>query len=58
MKLDLKGYYKLLVRPTAVISTSSPNGVSNAAPFSWNSPIAIKPVPLFGFSSNVNHDTW
>jgi len=58
MKLDLRDYYKLLVRPTVVISTSSPNGVSNAAPFSWNSPIAIKPIPLFGFSSNVNHDTW
>ncbi|MFQ6053127.1 MAG: flavin reductase family protein [Candidatus Bathyarchaeia archaeon] len=58
MKLDLKEFYKLLVRPTVVISTISPNGVSNAAPFSWSSPMATRPRPLFGFSSNVNHDTW
>lgn len=58
MKLDLKEFYKLLVRPTVVISTVSPNGVSNAAPFSWNSPMATSPTPLFGFSSNVGHDTW
>jgi len=54
----LKEFYKLLVRPTVVISTISPNGVSNAAPFSWNSPMASRPLPLFGFSSNVSHDTW
>ena len=58
MKLDLKEFYKLLVRPTVVVSTISPDGVSNAAPFSWNSPMATKPKPLFGFSSNVHHDTW
>jgi len=58
MKLDLKEFYRLLVRPTVVISTISPNGVPNAAPFSWNSPMATRPKPLFGFSSNVNHDTW
>ncbi|UCH69590.1 MAG: flavin reductase family protein, partial [Candidatus Bathyarchaeota archaeon] len=58
MKLESKDFYKLLVRPTVVISTISPRGVSNAAPFSWNSPMATKPKPLFGFSSNVNHDTW
>ena len=58
MKLDLKEFYKLLVRPTVVISTISPNGISNAAPFSWNSPMAIRPKPLFGFSSSVKHDTW
>jgi flavin reductase (DIM6/NTAB) family NADH-FMN oxidoreductase RutF len=58
VKLNLKEFYKLLVRPTVVVSTVSPNGVSNAAPFSWNSPMATEPVPLFGFSSNVNHDTW
>jgi flavin reductase (DIM6/NTAB) family NADH-FMN oxidoreductase RutF len=41
-----------------VISTISPNGVSNAAPFSWNAPMATTPTPLFGFASNVHHDTW
>ena len=58
MKLDSKDFGKLLVRPTVVISTISPNGVSNAAPFSFNSPVATRPKPLFGFESNVNHDTW
>ena len=58
MKLDSKDFIKLLVRPTVVISTISPNGVSNAAPFSFNSPLATRPKPLFGFESNVNHDTW
>jgi flavin reductase (DIM6/NTAB) family NADH-FMN oxidoreductase RutF len=58
MKLDSKDFVKLLVRPTVVISTISPNGVSNAAPFSFNSPVATRPKPLFGFESNVNHDTW
>lgn len=58
IKLNLKEFYKLLVRPTVVISTISSKGVSNAAPFSFNSPVAIGPTPLFGFESNVNHDTW
>jgi flavin reductase (DIM6/NTAB) family NADH-FMN oxidoreductase RutF len=48
----------LLVRPTVVISTVSTKGVSNAAPFSFNSPVATRPKPLFGFESNVSHDTW
>jgi flavin reductase (DIM6/NTAB) family NADH-FMN oxidoreductase RutF len=58
LNLDLKDFYKLLVRPTVVISTVSSNGISNAAPFSWNSPLATKPKPLFGFNSSVGHDTW
>ena len=58
MKLDLKDFYKLLVRPTVVISTISSNGVSNAAPFSFNSPVATRPTPLFGFESIKNHDAW
>ncbi|MHA2394977.1 MAG: flavin reductase family protein [Promethearchaeota archaeon] len=48
----------MLVRPTVVITTVSPEGVSNAAPFSFNSPVATRPKPLFGFESNVTHDTW
>jgi len=58
MKVDLEEYHKLIVRPTVVISTASPNGFSNAAPHSWSSPMATRPKPLFGFSSNVNNDTW
>jgi flavin reductase (DIM6/NTAB) family NADH-FMN oxidoreductase RutF len=58
MNLDPREFYKLLVRPTVVISTISPNGVSNAAPFSFNSPVATRPTPLFGFESTKSHDTW
>ena len=58
MKLDSKDFFKLLVRPTVVISTVSPNGVSNAAPFSFSSPMATRPKPLFGFCCEVKHDTW
>jgi flavin reductase (DIM6/NTAB) family NADH-FMN oxidoreductase RutF len=58
VKLDLIEFYKLLVRPTVVISTVSSNGISNAAPFSWNSPMATRPKPLFGFESSITHDTW
>ena len=39
MKLDLIEFYKLLVRPSVVISTISSEGVSNAARFSFNSPV-------------------
>jgi flavin reductase (DIM6/NTAB) family NADH-FMN oxidoreductase RutF len=49
--------FKALVRPTVVITTISKNGIPNAAPFSWTSPIAAKP-PLFGFSCNLKHETW
>ena len=58
MKLELREFYKLLVRPTVVISTVSLNGVSNAAPFSWNSPMATGPKPFFGFACSMSHDTW
>ncbi|MFQ5711362.1 MAG: flavin reductase family protein [Candidatus Geothermarchaeales archaeon] len=50
-------YYKLLVRPVVVISTTSERGISNAAPFSFNSPISFNP-PLFGFSCNPKNHTW
>jgi len=58
VKLELQNFYKLLVRPTVVVSTISARGISNAAPFSWTSPMATKPEPLFGFCSGVTHDTW
>lgn len=58
MKLDSREFTKLLVRPTVVISTVSSKGVSNAAPFGYNSPLATSPTPLFGFESSISHDTW
>ena len=54
----MKDFYRLQARPTVVISTISPRGISNAAPFSFSSPMASKPTPLFGFCCEVEHDTW
>lgn len=57
MKLKALQFYKLLLRPVVVISTVSKNGISNAAPFSFNMPISFIP-PIFSFSCNPAHDTW
>ena len=57
MKVKAPAFYKLLLRPVVVISTVSKNGISNAAPFSFNMPISFNP-PLFSFSCNPAHDTW
>jgi flavin reductase (DIM6/NTAB) family NADH-FMN oxidoreductase RutF len=54
----LKDFYRLIARPTIVISTISNNGIPNAAPFSFSSPMASRPTPLFGFCCEVEHDTW
>jgi flavin reductase (DIM6/NTAB) family NADH-FMN oxidoreductase RutF len=50
-------FNKMLCRPVIVVSTISSNGVSNAAPFSFNSPATTKP-PTYGFCCEVEHDTW
>ncbi len=50
-------FSKMLLRPCIVVSTVSENGVSNAAPFSFNSPATTKP-PMYGFCCEVKHDTW
>ena len=57
MKLRRADYYKLLVRPVVVVSTISEKGISNAAPFSFSSPISFDP-PLYGFSCSPEHHTW
>jgi len=57
MKLKPMEFTKVSVRPTAVISTVSPRGVSNAAPFSYCSPCSSNP-PLYGFGCSPKHDTW
>ncbi len=57
MELSLSEFYKLYPRGCVVVSTASPDGKSNAAPFSFNSPISFSP-PLFGISCNPSHDTW
>lgn len=57
MELKEKEHPKVLVRQVIVVTTISENGVSNAAPFSFCSPISFDPA-LFGFSCNPKHDTW
>ena len=46
MEPGVNAYPKLLVRPVVVITTVSDNGIPNAAPFSFNSPISFDP-PLY-----------
>jgi len=50
-------FSKMLLRPCIVVSTVSPKGISNAAPFSFNSPATTKP-PMYGFCCEIQHDTW
>jgi len=47
-------FNKLLSRPCIVVSTISEEGVSNADPFSFNSPATTKP-PMYGFCYEVEH---
>ncbi len=57
MELGTGNFYKLNARSCVVVTTASKRGISNAAPFSFNSPISFSP-PLFGISCNPKHDTW
>lgn len=57
MKLDPSKWYKILTpRPVILVSTISPRGDSNAAPFSFCMPVSIEP-PLIAFASDPDHDT-
>jgi flavin reductase (DIM6/NTAB) family NADH-FMN oxidoreductase RutF len=57
MKLDVSKWYKILApRPVILVSTADPEGVSNAAPFSFVMPVSIEP-PLIAFASDPEHDT-
>lgn len=58
MELDVGFFSRLVVQPVVVISTVSPNGVSNAAPISFNAPATTGPPPLYGFCCETKHDTW
>lgn len=57
MELIDVNFSKMLLRPCIVVSTISEKGISNAAPFSFNSPATTKP-PMYGFCCEVEHDTW
>ena len=58
MELDRSYFSRLVVQPVIVVSTISPNGVSNAAPISFNAPVTTGPPPLYGFCCETEHDTW
>ncbi|NOZ59595.1 MAG: flavin reductase family protein [Euryarchaeota archaeon] len=57
MELNPAAFYKLNARCCVVVSTASPRGISNAAPFSFNMPVSFSP-PIFAIASNPGHDTW
>ncbi|WP_456474760.1 flavin reductase family protein [Candidatus Pyrohabitans sp.] len=57
MEIAPHNFYKLNARCCVVVSTASPRGISNAAPFSFNMPISFSP-PIFAIASNPAHDTW
>lgn len=57
MKIKIEQFYKLLApRPVVLVSTVGASGVSNAAPFSFVTPLSMDP-PLLAFASNPAHDT-
>ena len=57
MKVDNEKFYKLLTpRPAVLVTTISPDGIPNAAPFSFVMPVSIEP-PLIAFASDPTHDT-
>ncbi len=57
MEMDPVNFYKLCARCCVVVSTASPRGISNAAPFSFNMPVSFSP-PIFAIASQPTHDTW
>jgi flavin reductase (DIM6/NTAB) family NADH-FMN oxidoreductase RutF len=57
MKINPEKWYKLLVpRPAVLVSSISPQGISNAAPFSFVMPVSMDP-PLIAFACAPDHDT-
>ncbi len=58
MKVESKKYHKLLgPRLTVCVSTLSPEGTPNVAPYSFVTPLSFKP-PLLGFSTGGQKDTF
>jgi flavin reductase (DIM6/NTAB) family NADH-FMN oxidoreductase RutF len=56
--LDLKSYYRVIApRPTIIVTTISPNGEVNAAPFSFTMPVSVSP-PLIAVASVPTHHTY
>lgn len=57
-ELDLEYFYRVLApRPTIIVTTISPDGKVNAAPFSFTMPVSINP-PLIAIASVPSHHTF
>jgi len=57
MKLQRSRFFSAVARPVVIVTTISERGEVNAAPFSFNTPLAFEP-PLYGISCDPEHDTW
>ncbi len=56
--LDLKNFYRVLApRPTIIVTTVSPDGIVNAAPFSFTMPVSNDP-PYIAVASSPSHHTY
>jgi flavin reductase (DIM6/NTAB) family NADH-FMN oxidoreductase RutF len=56
--LDLENFYRVLApRPTIIVTTISPEGEVNAAPFSFTMPVSMQP-PLIAVASVPSHHTY
>ena len=56
--LELENFYRVLApRPTILVTTISPEGKVNAAPFSFTMPVSMKP-PLLALASVPSHHTF
>jgi flavin reductase (DIM6/NTAB) family NADH-FMN oxidoreductase RutF len=57
MKLSRGRFISVIPRPVVIVTTISEEGEVNAAPFSFNTPMAFEP-PLYAISCDPEHDTW
>lgn len=56
--MDVENFYRVLApRPTIIVTTISPDGKINAAPFSFTMPVSSNP-PLIAVASSPNHHTY
>ncbi len=57
IQLDVNRFHRAIVRPVVVVTTLSRDGIPNAAPFSFCTPISFDP-PVFSIACQPGHDTW
>jgi flavin reductase (DIM6/NTAB) family NADH-FMN oxidoreductase RutF len=58
LEMDRESFYRVLApRTTILVTTQSPEGEVNAAPFSFTMPVSMKP-PLLAVASVPSHHTY